>query len=308
LDLRISDETLRVLVTGANGFVGSNLCSCLLTEGFEVLRTDIDKSDVNGDLTDPSFVREVLGSQEVDSVIHLAGIVSIPKSLADPFGCYRVNCFGTLNVLEMAANKKVQRFIYASSNNVYGPPRRLPVRETDPYNPRSPCDYSKVLSEHLVNSFHMHRDLPTVILRSWNMFGPNDVPTRAVPRFISACLSGQPIPLYNGGRDADNFYHVKNYCKGVALALTGPKAIGQIFNVGTGQEATVRQLAESIQELTGSSSKLEILPPRTPLEAKPRRTRPSISKIKRILGYKPVLSLNEGLRQTLDWYEKNAAN
>ena len=307
MDLGISVVTLRVLVTGANGFVGSNLCSYLLSEGFEVLRTDIDKSDVNGDLTDQSFVREVLGSQEFDSVIHLAGIVSIPKSLADPFGCYRVNCFGTLNVLEMAANKKVSRLIYASSSNVYGPPKRLPVRETDPYNPRSPYDYSKVLSEHLVNSLYIHRDLPTVILRSWNMFGPNDVPTRAVPRFIGACLSGEPIPLYNGGRDADNFYHVKNYCKGAALALTSPKAVGQIFNVGTNEEATVRQLAGTIKELTGSLSKLQILPPRTPLEAKPRRTRPSISKIKRILGYRPVLSLKEGLKQTLEWYNKNSA-
>jgi len=90
---------LRVLVTGANGFVGSNLCPYLLSEEFEVLRTDIDKSDINGDLTDSTFVREALGPQEFDSVIHLAGIVSIPKSLADPFECYRVNCFGTLNVL-----------------------------------------------------------------------------------------------------------------------------------------------------------------------------------------------------------------
>jgi len=177
---------LRVLVTGANGFVGSNLCPYLLSEGFEVLRTEIDKSDINGDLTDPSFVREALGSQEFDSVIHLAGIVSIPKSLADPFDCYRVNCFGTLNVLEMAANKKVSRFIYASSNNVYGPPRRLPVRETDPYNPRTPYDYSKVLSEHLVSSFYMHGDLPTVILRSWNMFGPTTF--RPEPSHVSSVL------------------------------------------------------------------------------------------------------------------------
>jgi len=100
---------------------------------------------------------------------------------------------------------------------------------------------------------------------------------------------------------------VKNYCKGAALALTSPKAVGQIFNVGTGEEATVRQVAGTIKELTRSSSKLQILPPRTPLESKPRRTRPLISKIKRILRYRPVLSLREGLKQTLDWYNKNAA-
>ena len=296
---------MRVLVTGANGFVGNNLAPYLQTKGFEILRTDIDRSDVDGDLTDPRFVNESLGRTDFDAIIHLAGIVSIPKSLADPYTCYRVNCFATLNLLSMAAEKKIRRFIYASSNNVYGPPKRLPVKEDDPYNPRAPYDYSKVVSEHFVKSFNQHKNLPTVILRSWNLFGPHDQPVRAVPRFIKTCLAGEPIPLYNGGRDADNFYHVHNYCEAATLALTSQKAVGETFNVGTGQETTVRQLATMVKEITGSSSKLQILPPRTPLEAKPRRTNPSISKIKRVLGYKPVLGLRDGLKQTLECYRKN---
>lgn len=296
---------MRILVTGANGFVGSNLAPYLESKGYEILRTDIDKSEVDGDLTDPGFVNNSLGMKSVDAIVHLAGIVSIPKSLADPYGCYKVNCFATLNLLNMAAEKRIRRFVYASSNNVYGPPKKLPVAEEDPYNPRAPYDYSKVVSEHFVKSFHLHKEVPTVILRSWNLFGPHDQPNRAVPRFIKACLANEPIPLYNGGRDADNFYHVHNYCEAAHLALTSPKAEGGIFNVGTGQETTVRKLAITIKEITGSSSKLEILPPRTPLEAKPRRTRPSISKIKRVLGYKPVLGLREGLEQTLEWYRQN---
>ncbi len=296
---------MRVLVTGANGFVGSNLAPYLQTKGFGILRTDVDRSDVNGDLTDPNFVNESLGTREFDAIVHLAGMVNIPMSLADPYSCYRINCFATLNLLNMAAEKKLQRFIYASSNNVYGPPRRLPVKEEDPYNPRSPYDYSKVVSEHFVKSFHEHKTLPTVILRSWNLFGPHDQPTRAVPRFIKACLTNQPIPLYNGGRDADNFYHINNYCQAVTLALNSEKAVGEVFNVGTGQETTVRQLATIVKEITGSSSKVQILPPRTPLEAKARRTNPSISKIKRVLGYKPVLGLRKGIEQTLEWYRKN---
>jgi nucleoside-diphosphate-sugar epimerase len=229
-------------------------------------------------------------------------MVNIPKSLADPYGCYRINCFATLNLLNMAAEKKIQRFVYASSNNVYGPPRRLPVKEEDSYNPRSPYDYSKVVAEHFVKSFNQHKNLPTVILRSWNLFGPHDQPTRAVPRFITACLANEPIPLYNGGRDADNFYHVNNYCEAATLALSSPEAVGEVFNVGTGQETTVRQLAEIVKQITGSRSKLQILPPRTSLEAKPRRTNPSIAKIRRVLGYKPVLGLREGLDQTSQWY------
>ena len=297
---------LRVLITGANGFVGSNLGPYLLSKGFQVLRTDIDNSDINGDLTDPNFVNSSLGPGDFDAIVHLAGMVNIPKSLADPYSCYRINCFATLNLLNMAAEKKIQRFVYASSNNVYGPPRRLPVKEEDPYNPRAPYDYSKVVSEHFVKSFNQHKNLQTVVLRSWNLFGPHDQPTRAVPRFIKACLANQPIPLYNGGRDADNFYHVNNYCEAAVLALNSEKAIGEIFNVGTGKETTVRQLAEMVKEITGSTSKLEKLPPRTALEAKPRRTNPSISKIRRVLGYKPVLGLKEGLEQTLEWYRKNA--
>jgi len=121
---------------------------------------------------------------------------------------------------------------------------------------------------------------------------------------MKACLANEPIPLYNSGRDADNFYHINNYCEAATLALNSQKAVGEIFNVGTGQETTVRQLAIMIKEITGSRSKLQILPPRTQLEAKPRRTNPSISKIRRVLSYKPVLGLREGLEQTLEWYRK----
>lgn len=294
-----------MLITGANGFVGNNLRPFLEKKGFEILSTDMDGSDVNGDLTDPSFVDDAIATQQFEAIIHLAGIVSIPKSLEDPYKCYRINCFATLNLLSMAAKKKIKRFVYASSNNVYGAVKHLPVKETDPYNPRAPYDYSKVVSEQFVKSFHLHQDLSTVVLRSWNLFGPHDQPTRAVPRFIKACLAGEPIPLYNGGRDADNFYHVNNYCEAATLALTNEKAVGEVFNVGTGQETTVRRLAETIKKITGSSSKLQVLPPRTALEAKPRRTNPSISKIRRVLGYKPVLTLREGLEQTLEWVKAN---
>lgn len=294
-----------MLITGANGFVGNNLRPFLEKKGFEILSTDMDGSDVNGDLTDPSFVNDAIATQQFEAIIHLAGIVSIPKSLEDPYKCYRINCFATLNLLSMAAKKKIKRFVYASSNNVYGAVKHLPVKETDPYNPRAPYDYSKVVSEQFVKSFHLHQDLSTVVLRSWNLFGPHDQPTRAVPRFIKACLAGEPIPLYNGGRDADNFYHVNNYCEAATLALTNEKAVGEVFNVGTGQETTVRRLAETIKKITGSSSKLQVLPPRTALEAKPRRTNPSISKIRRVLGYKPVLTLREGLEQTLEWVKAN---
>src|SRR2546425_13212440 len=94
--------------------------------------------------------------------------------------------------------------------------------------------YSKVVAEQFVKSFHLHKQIPTVVLRSRNMFGPHDVPGRAVPRFIAACMSGQPIPLYNGGRDSDDFFYVENYSKAVGLALNNPRAVGEAFSVGPG--------------------------------------------------------------------------
>ncbi len=296
---------MKVLVTGANGFVGTNLCSYLSENGFEVLRSDINKSDADGDITDQSFVTDVLASRDFDGIVHLAGIVNIPKSLEDPYNCYRINCFGTLNLLKMALNKKVERFVYASSNNVYGSPNRLPVREEDPYKPNSPYDHSKVVAEHFVRSFHIHKQLPATILRSWNMFGPHDLPNRAVPRFIASCLSGKPIPLYNSGRDADDFYHVENYCRAVELALKRPEAVGDVFNVGTGGEVSVRELAELVKKVTGSKSRLELLPPRTQLENKPRKTRPSIRKIRRVLQYRPTVTLREGIERTVRWYRES---
>src|SRR2546421_7384919 len=153
--------------------------------------------------------------------------------------------------------------------------------------------YSKVVAEQFVKSFHLHKQIPTVVLRSWNMFGPHDVSGRAVPRFIAASMSGQPIPLYNGGRDSDDFYYVENYCKAVTLALRNPKAVGEVFNVGTGGNITVRDLAEMVNQLTGSGSRLAILPSRTELEKKPRKTRRSINKVRHVLGYRPVVLLKK---------------
>ena len=168
--------------------------------------------------------------------------------------------------------------------------------------------YSKVVAEQFVKSFHLHKQIPTVVLRSWNMFGPHDVPGRAIPRFIAACMSGQPIPLYNGGRDSDDFYYVENYCKAVTLALKNPKAVGEVFNVGTGGNVTVRELAEMVKQLTGSGSRLAILPSRTELEKKPRKTRPSINKVRHVLGHRPVVLLKKGLERTIQWYVKKKSS
>jgi nucleoside-diphosphate-sugar epimerase len=291
---------VRALVTGSNGFIGQNLKSYLEGRGHTVIGVDLRSAAIVGDVTDSEFVVD-LAKQDFDSIIHLAAIADVRTCIREPYSCYRTNSFGTLNMLELAIKKRVRRFIYSSSANVYGVPDILPVKENAPLNPRTPYDHSKVLSEEIIRSFGTLKSLPFVILRSWKLFGEHDVPTTAVSRFIYSCLRGEPLQLYNAGRDTTDPYHIDNYCRAVELCLEREGAIGEAFNIGTGNEVSIRRLAELIRKLTNSSSSLMDLPPRTPEEAKPMRSYPSIAKIKDILGYEPIVSLEEGLERTIKY-------
>jgi nucleoside-diphosphate-sugar epimerase len=292
---------LSVLVTGASGFIGRHVTAYLSKKGFNVITTDLKGADLNGDLCDKVFVLDVLAKNRFDAVVHLAALTNIKMSLQDPYQTHLVNDFGTLNLLEAASNKGVERFVYASSANVYGLPLELPVRESTPFNPRTPYDYSKVVGEYLVRSYAATKKIKTTILRSWKIFGEYERLTTAIPNFIRCCLRGEPIPLYNGGADTTDPYYVANYARVVELCLLKEEAIGEVFNVGSGVERSIKQVAEEIKRLTNSNSQLLTLPPRSEAEKEPMRSYPDISKLKRLLGYELVVSFEEGLRRTISW-------
>jgi len=292
---------LSVLVTGASGFIGRHVTAYLLKRGFNILTTDLRGADLNGDLCDKVFVLDVLAKSRFDAVVHLAAITDIKTSIQDPYQTHLVNDFGTLNILEAASKNGVERFIYASSANVYGLPLELPVKESTPFNPRTPYDYSKVIGEYLVRSYAATKKIKTTILRSWKIFGEYERLTAAIPNFIRCCLKGEPIPLYNGGADTTDPYYAENYARVVELCLLKEEAVGEVFNVGTGVERSIKEIAEEIKRLTNSDSQLLILPPRSEAEREPMRSYPDISKLKRLLGYEPVVSFEEGLRRTIDW-------
>jgi nucleoside-diphosphate-sugar epimerase len=292
---------LSLLVTGASGFIGRHVTAYLLKKGFSILTTDLRGADLNGDLRDKVFVLDVVSKLKFDAVVHLAAVTDIKMSIQDPYQTHLVNDFGTLNILEAASKKGVERFIYASSANVYGLPFELPVRESTPFNPRTPYDYSKVVGEYLVRSYAATKKIKTTILRSWKIFGEYERLTAAIPNFIKCCLRGEPIPLYNGGADTTDPYYVENYARVVELCLIKEEAVGEVFNVGTGVERSIKQIAEEIKRLTNSNSQLLNLPPRSEAEKEPMRSYPDISKLRRLLGYEPIVSFEEGLRRTISW-------
>jgi len=292
---------LKVLVTGASGMVGRNLLKYFQQKGVETVPTDVSGWDVSGDLLDKDFVFGRLASLDFDAIIHMAAITEIRKTVEDPRLCFEVNCFGSLNMLELALRKKVMRILCTSSANVYGAPKKNPVTEDTPFDPRVPYDYSKVVLENLAMSFYKTKNLPVSLTRSWLLFGEYDQPTRATIRFIRACLKDEPLTLFNGGKDTTSPSHVDNYAKLALTILNNDRAVGRAYNFGGERPVTIRELAETIKELTGSKSKLNLAPPRTALEAEPQISYPSMQRAKSELSYEHELTLEQGLLRTINW-------
>jgi len=299
---------LRVLVTGSQGFVGRHVMSYLAGHGFEPIGTDVSAgADIVGSMVDTSFVNDKLSRLDFEAIVHLAGIADLKKTIEDPYACYQINSFGTLNALELASKKKVKRFHYASSANVYGAPKKNPVTEESAMDPRVPYDYSKVVGENLAMSYFKTKGVPVAITRAWLLFGEFDHPSRAVPFFIRKFLKDEPVGLFNSGRDVTAPSHTLNFAKLIAKILEEDAAVGQAFNFGGAETLSIKELAERVKRLTHSKSELQMLPPRSPAEAEPQVSYPATEKMKKLLGYDYELSLDEGLKRTIEWM-RNAAS
>ncbi len=297
---------MRVLVTGSQGFVGRHVMSYLAGHGFDPIGTDVSPgADVVGSVVDPSFVDGELSRLDFEAIVHLAGIADIKRTIEDPYSCFQVNCFGTLNVLKLAAKKGVERVHYASSANVYGAPKTNPVAEDAPMDPRVPYDYSKVVGESLAMSYFKTKGVPVAITRAWLLFGEFDHPSRAVPFFARKFLKDEVVGLFNSGMDVTAPSYTANFAKLVALILRKEAAVGQAFNFGGAETLSIRELAERIKRLTGSRSELQMLPPRSAAESEPQVSYPSTEKMRRLLGFEYEFSLDEGLRRTIDWIRKS---
>lgn len=310
-------EGSRVLVSGGAGFLGSYICDVANRLGASILCVDdlssgrlenvdhltgcgrfvLVKADVSSFLTDEKF----------DYVLHVASPAAPEEYQHRPVETMRANSVGTLNMLEVA-RKSDARLLYTSTSEVYGDAKVIPTPETywgnvNPIGPRSCYDEGKRFGESLTMAYIREYGLDARVVRIFNSFGPrmrsDGVYGRVVSRFITQALSGSPITVYGRGRQTRSFCYVSDTVTGIMLALLNEKARGEVINIGNPHEITILRLARLIKSITGSGSRIVFrrLPPDDP-----KRRVPDIRKARRLLGWKPIVGLEEGLKRTVEWY------
>jgi UDP-glucose 4-epimerase len=307
---------MRVLVTGGAGFIGSHLVEGLVAEGLDVRVLDnfsagtkdnlapvLKKIEVReGDIRDVHAVERASEGMEV--VFHLAALGSVPRSVEDPLTTNAVNVDGTLNVLIAARKAGVRRVVYASSSSVYGDTPSLPKAESLPTVPVSPYGVSKLAGELYCRSFWQVYGLETFSLRYFNVFGPRQDPrsqyAAVIPLFASHLLSGRAPVVFGDGEQTRDFTYVANVVRANLLAMRAARGFGGAFNVAAGNQVTVNDLARKLRDLAAASSAM--IEHAAPRPGDVRHSYADISLAQEVLGYQPVVALDEGLRRTMEWY------
>jgi UDP-glucose 4-epimerase len=301
------------LVTGGAGFIGSNLVRELLKRGDTVRvldnfstgsRANLDGLDVEiveGELRSYERVHNAVRTAEV--VYHLGALGSVPRSVQDPLTSNAVNVEGTLNVLLAARDIGVRRVVFSSSTSVYGSSRELPTTESTPPDPISPYGVAKLAAEKYCISFaRVYESFESVVLRYFNVFGDRQSPSSqyaaVVPLFVTAIASGRPVQIHGDGEQSRDFTYVGNVVDATIRAGEASGASGETFNIAAGAPASVNRLADTIAAIQGKPVEKEYLPPRA---GDIRDSWADLSKAERILGYRPSIGLEDGLRRTVEF-------
>jgi dTDP-glucose 4,6-dehydratase len=307
-----------VLVTGAGGFIGSQLVEVLLAEGASVRafvrynsRGDpgllrlcppelAEKLEViPGDLRDPQAVHAAV--RDCGLVFHLGALISIPYSYLHPHEVAEVNFMGTLNVLLACRDLKIPRLVHTSTSEVYGTARQVPIDESHPLQGQSPYSASKIGADKIAESFQCAYGLPVVTVRPFNTFGPRQSARAVIPTIITQALAQDSIRLGNLSTTRD-FTYVADTVAAFLKAAETPDVEGEVFNLGTGREISIRDLADKIIRMVGRPVTLAL---------DEQRLRPGASEVMRLLsdnslavrklGWQPQVSLEDGLERTIEW-------
>ena len=305
---------MRILVTGGAGFVGANLVRLLLAQGYQVRVLDnfsagqrayiagLELELVEGDILDRDCVSHAV--QGIESVVHLAAQTGVPGSLRDPLNDCQNNVVGTLNMLEASRQAGVRRFVFASSNAPLGR-QEPPATEDKAPLPISPYGASKLAGEGYCLAYHGSWGLGAVVLRFANLYGPYSVHKNSVvAKFIKDVMAEGRITIDGDGEQTRDFIYVEDLCRAILLVLQS-NVSGEVFQIATGLETSILELASMIQGFVGKDVELQYGSPR---QGDIRKNYSSIKKINQILGWHPQTKLEIGLRQTINWFTRESGN
>lgn len=308
----------KILVTGADGFIGSHLVELLVAEGHEVtalaqynsfnhwgwLETIDCLSSVrvvSGDVRDPHFCRQLTKGQDI--VFHLAALIAIPYSYVAPDSYVDVNIKGTLNICQAARDNGVGLVVHTSTSEVYGTAQYVPIDEHHPLQPQSPYSASKIGADAMAMSFHNAFDLPLIIARPFNTYGPRQSARAVIPTIITQIAAGKSVIRLGDVSPTRDFNFVTDTCRGFLALANSQAAVGQTVNIGSNQEISVGDTVNLIRELMHSSVHFEVDEARLrPEGSEVFRLWCDNQKIADLAGYAPEVSLREGLQKTIDWF------
>jgi dTDP-glucose 4,6-dehydratase len=315
---------VRILVTGAAGFIGSNLVHYwverhpddsvvaldLLTYAgnrANLAGTEERVPFVQADIADLDILENVMREHEIDAVVNFAAESHNSLAVIDPGRFFHTNVVGTQALLEAARRVEVDRFHHVSTCEVYGD---LPLdseesfTEESPYRPRTPYNASKAGGDHAVRAYFETWGLPVTITNCSNNYGPFQFPEKVIPLFVTNALDDRPLPMYASTENRREWLHVRDHCRAIELALDQGEP-GETYNVGSAIEASIEEIADRVLELTGKPESLKTIVPDRP--GHDRRYLLDSSKITRELGWKPEIGFEDGLRETVEWYAANRA-
>lgn len=313
----------KVLVTGADGFIGSHLTEMLLEQGYDVRAFVLYNSFgawgwldalpgekrkaldvVIGDVRDPSFVCSAM--EGVDCVFHLAALIAIPYSYIAPDAYVDTNIKGTLNVLNAARELRTKRVLVTSTSEVYGTAQYVPIDEKHPFQGQSPYSATKIGADRLAESYYRSFGIPLTIVRPFNTYGPRQSARAVIPTIITQLLSGYEKIKLGSLRPTRDFVFCKDTVRGFIELSRCDAAIGREVNIATGREISIGDLAQKL---------IDMIRPSAQIVCEEQRLRPANSEVERLLGsnelldsltgFKPRISIDEGLKMTIEWIQKH---
>ena len=308
---------MKILVTGGAGFIGSHIVEELVKRGDFVRVLDnfaTGKREnlapfagkieiVEGDLRDFDTVKKAV--QGMEYVLHEGALPSVPRSIADPITSNDVNVKGTLHILVAARDEKIKRVVYASSSSVYGEAKARVKKESMPPSPLSPYATSKLAAETYCRIFYAIYGLETVVLRYFNVFGPRQDPlsqySAAIPKFITLMMDGKQPTIFGDGKQSRDFTYVHNVVQANLSAMIAPGAAGKICNIACHRTVRLNKMIELLNEFLGTAI--------APIHTSPRTgdikfSLADISNARKYLNYSPMVSFEEGLRKTVEYFKK----